>query len=265
MAPNATNRFALLTEGDENSPPIVSQGLNIARDAFLNQVADDTVPWQQVKNRGPLTAQPPPPPKVKTLVIRDQNRSLPVRISPTEMRSCAVSNTIVATGTIGTNTGNDKCYDPHENWCGACNQKFSNKAALQSHIKQSTNHQYYCNLCVRVFKDRNGLKNHVDNSLGHEVFCNLCLSAFKDQWGLKNHFENNYHVGHEFACLTCLLGFRSNTDLVKHLQTAQKHTWCVTCHRPFRTQDERDAHWKKTMGELCIFLSLRLGSREFNL
>jgi hypothetical protein len=245
MAPHPTNRFALFAEGNENSPPNISQGFNIARIPFENQVADDTIPWQQVKKRSAVEPQQPLP-KIKTLVIRDQNRPVSVRRPPSETKPRASS---VTANTPTTATGSDKSYDPHENWCGVCNQKFHTKVALQSHMKQTENHQHYCNLCARVFKDRNGLKNHVDNSLGHDVFCNLCLSAFKDQWGLKNHFENNYHVGHEFACLTCLLGFKSHQDMVKHLQTAKKHIWCETCHRPFRNQDERDAHWKKTAGE----------------
>jgi hypothetical protein len=245
MAPHPTNRFALFAEDNENSPPNISQGFNIARIPFENQVADDTIPWKQVKKRSAVEPQQPLP-KIKTLVIRDQNRPVSVRRPPSETKLRASS---VTATTPTTATGSDKSYDPHENWCGVCNQKFHTKVALQSHMKQTENHQHYCNLCARVFKDRNGLKNHVDNSLGHDVFCNLCLSAFKDQWGLKNHFENNYHVGHEFACLTCLLGFKSHQDMVKHLQTAKKHIWCETCHRPFRNQDERDAHWKKTAGE----------------
>jgi len=91
-----------------------------------------------------------------------------------------------------------------------------------------------------------------ENSYGHEVYCNLCLSAFNSEWGLKNHFENNYAVGHEFACLTCLQGFRSRVELEHHLQTAPKHTWCGTCSRRFRNQDERDEHWEKTTSK-CTF------------
>jgi hypothetical protein len=257
MAPRPTNRFALFAEGDENSTPNTGQGFNIARAPFENQVADDSVPWQQVKKRSDIVSQQPAP-KIKTLVIRDHNRPVSVRRLPSEMKPRAASITAAASIMPAVS---DKPYDPHENWCGACNQKFHNKAALQSHIKQSENHQYYCNLCARVFKDRNGLKNHVDNSLGHGVFCNLCLSAFKDQWGLKNHFENNYHVGHEFACMTCLLGFKSHQEMNKHLQTAKKHIWCETCHRPFRNQDERDAHWKKTMGKWKRYPSLHILSR----
>jgi hypothetical protein len=141
----------------------------------------------------------------------------------------------------------DKIYDPRENWCGVCSQKFGSKVNLLNHIKQSgPDHKYYCNLCKRVLKDFNGLQNHLENSWGHEIFCNLCLSAFNDEWGLKNHFENNYAVGHEFVCLTCLMGFRNQHALQQHLQTAEKHTRCELCERRFRNQDERDEHWQKT-------------------
>ena len=134
-----------------------------------------------------------------------------------------------------------------------CSYKFGNKAALQSHLKTAPgDHTNYCNLCKRVFKDRNGLKNHVDNSLGHEFFCNLCLNAFKDDWALKCHFENNYAVGHQWVCLTCLLGFRTKIELTRHLHTGKKHVVCDTCHRTFRTQDERDAHWSETTSEYCV-------------
>ncbi|KAJ4318391.1 hypothetical protein N0V94_004437 [Neodidymelliopsis sp. IMI 364377] len=237
MAPQDVNRYALFREGDEKKPRN-PPALDVSQNPFLNQVADNPLPWQDVKKRGVPPVQATPSPRI--LTIRDTNREPPRRTPDTQTRTRATST---ATAT------SDKPYDPRENWCGACNIKFPNKSALQNHVKQTPDHKHYCNLCVRVFKDRNGLKNHVDNSWGHETFCNLCLSAFKDEWGLKNHFENNYHVGHMFACLTCLLGFHSQTELDRHLKTAKKHTWCMTCHRPFSSQEERDKHWRMTTSE----------------
>ncbi|XPS77071.1 hypothetical protein M3J09_009107 [Ascochyta lentis] len=235
MAPQDANRYSLFREGDEvASAPLPV--LDASKNPFLNQVADDPLPWQDVKKRGAPSVQALAP-NPRTLVIRDVRKALSRSSTDNSTRIRAASNATSAS---------DKSYDPHENWCGACNIKFPNKAALQNHTKQSPDHKYYCNLCVRVFKDRNGLKNHVDNTRGHDIFCNLCLSAFKDEWALKNHFENNFHVGHPFVCLTCLLGFQSQVELDKHLSTAKKHTWCMTCHRPFRSQDERDKHWRKT-------------------
>ena len=233
MAGDGNNRYALFREGDENAPPMSSPALDVSKNPFLNQVADDSIPWQQVKKRGAPTVQPPAPTS-KALATRERTKT----VTNNETRPRQLSASTAETG--------EKVYDPHENWCGVCSQKFPNKAALLSHIKQTPNHKNYCNLCKRVFKDRNGLKNHVDNSWGHDVYCNLCLSAFNDRWGLKNHFENNYSVGHEYVCLTCLLGFRTQTELERHLQTAPKHTWCESCRRRFRNQDERDEHWQKT-------------------
>jgi hypothetical protein len=233
---HSSNRFALFVDHDENAPPTTSPTVDTSRNPFLNQTADDSIPWQEVKKRGAM-AGPPTRPGGKTLVIKDPKASLHHALI-VQNRQRAVSAATSAT--------NEKPIEPRENWCGVCNQKFGSKSSLLAHNKQTPDHQHYCNLCKRVFKDRNGLKNHVDNSFGHETFCNLCLSAFKDEWGLKNHFENNYHVGHEFVCLTCLLGFRSRVELERHLQTAEKHTWCESCHRRFRSQDERDEHWHKT-------------------
>jgi hypothetical protein len=221
--------------------------IDVSQNPFLNQVSDDPLPWQDVKKRGASSVEAPAP-KSRTLVIKDANKAIPHRTSDTQTRTRATSTTT---------TTSDRSYDPHENWCGVCNIKFSSKSALQNHAKQMPDHKHYCNLCVRVFKDRNGLKNHVDNSWGHETSCNLCLSAFKDEWGLKNHFENNYHVDHRFVCLTCLLGFQSQMDLERHLKTAKKHTWCMTCRRPFSSQDERDKHWRTTTSE-CLVLAIDL-------
>ncbi|KAH7088775.1 hypothetical protein FB567DRAFT_318083 [Paraphoma chrysanthemicola] len=233
MAGDGTNRYALFEEGDENATP-KSSPADPSKNPFLNQVADDSIPWQQVKKRGAPTVQPPPATTSKVLGTRELNKDI---INPqTRLRQLSASTAETV----------DKPYDPHENWCGVCSHKFPSKAALLSHIKQTPDHKNYCNLCKRVFKDRNGLKNHVDNSWGHDVFCNLCLSAFNNEWGLKNHFENNMSAGHEHICLTCLLGFRSQTELDRHLQTAPKHTWCQSCQRRFRTQDERDEHWENT-------------------
>lgn len=235
----------MFVEKDENSAPTTQTPVDLSRNPFLNQIGDDSIPWEEVKKRGVTHERRAPYVGAKTLVLRDQSRTVLNHAMLTHTRDRTIS--------MSTADGSDKTFDPFENWCGVCSQKFASKSSLLSHIKQSPEHQNYCNLCKRVFKDRNGLKNHVDNSWGHETFCNLCLSAFKDSWGLKNHFENNYQVGHEFACLACLLGFRSRNELDRHLQTAEKHTWCESCHRRFRTQDERDEHWQKTNSKLpCV-------------
>jgi hypothetical protein len=224
MASTANNRYALFVDGDENASPAASPAVDPSKNPFLNQVADDSIPWQEVRKRNVLSAHlhSPPDARGKTLGIRDQ---IKVGIA---FNSAATRDRTASASTADTT---DKAFDPHENWCGVCSFKLPNKSALLTHIKQTPDHKHYCNLCKRVFKDRNGLRNHLENSLGHEVYCNLCLSAFNNEWGLKNHFENNYTVGHEFVCLTCLLGFRSEADLARHLQTAQKHTWCEVSTR----------------------------------
>jgi hypothetical protein len=236
------NRYALFSSANENVAPIKRPTADVSQNPFLNQVADDSEPWEEVKKRGTPAAQPAPTAGYRTLVNTDRTKTVLNR--PREDHSRNRAATSPSADSI------EKSYDPYENWCGVCSQKFANKAALLSHIKLFTGHQHYCNLCKRVFKDRNGLKNHVDNAWDHEVHCNLCLSAFKDEWGLKNHFENNYSVGHEFVCLTCMLGFRSRTQLDRHLQTAENHTWCEPCQRRFRNQDERDQHWQTTISKL---------------
>jgi hypothetical protein len=219
MASTANNRYALFVDGDENAPPTTSPTVDPSKNPFANQVADDSIPWQEVRKRGALTTHMslPPAPRGKAFGTRDQAKvTIAFNSAATRDRTASASTADTA----------DKAYDPHENWCGVCSLKLPNKSALLTHIKQTSDHKQYCNLCKRVFKDRNGLRNHLENSLGHEVYCNLCLSAFNNEWGLKNHFENNYAVGHEFVCLTCLLGFLNEADLARHLQTAQKHTWC---------------------------------------
>lgn len=239
MVVQDANRYSAFREGElelpETPPPE-----DPTKNPFLNQIADNPLPWQSVKKRGdppaPAVAAPP-----RTLIIKDGPKLLPRRDANSQQRTRSDSSPTIAS---------DRPFDPRENWCGVCNFKFATKIALQSHVKQAPDrdHANYCNLCVRVFKDRNGLKNHVDNTRGHGIFCNLCLSAFKDEWGLKNHFENNYHVDHRFACLTCLLGFNSQAELNRHLKTTRRHTWCMTCKRPFRSQEERDQHWRLTTG-----------------
>ncbi|CAN9104732.1 unnamed protein product [Alternaria alternata] len=231
------NRYAMFASTDGSATQVPSAAADPAQNPFLNQVADDSIPWQEVKKRGPSAMQPAPlvrPPRV----VKDRTKAILNHPLAHRERDRAISGS--------TDNDSEKAYDPHENWCGVCSRKFLNKAALLSHIKQSNGHENYCNLCKRVFVDRNGLKNHVDHLWNHEIHCNLCLSAFKDDWGLKNHFENNYSVGHEFVCLICLLGFRTRQEMERHLQTAPKHTWCGTCQRRFRNQDERDEHWQQT-------------------
>lgn len=239
---HGNNRYALFTSNDENARPPSKPFLDPSKNPFLNQVADDSIPWQEVKKRSGAPAvqqqQPAKPTIQQTHAIKDRPKATVAGPLDKRDRMRGIS--------MSTNESNEKVYDPHENWCGVCSIKFASKNSLLTHMKQTAEHQNYCNLCKRIFKDRNGLKNHVDNSWDHEVHCNLCLSAFKDEWGLKNHFENNYSVGHEFVCLTCLLGFKTRVEMDRHLQMAEKHTWCGTCQRRFRNQEERDEHWRKT-------------------
>lgn len=246
MAPQDINRYSVFRDGEVDlHKPATPE--DPSENPFLNQVAENPLPWQDVKKRGaPQGAVAVP---ARTLVIKDSERPnfTQRRTSSHQTRSRAVSSAT---------TVSDKPYNPYENWCGACSIRFPNKTALQNHVKQTPDHKHYCNLCVRVFKDRNGLKNHVDNTIGHDTFCNLCLSAFKDEWGLKNHFENNYAVDHRFVCLTCMLGFQIQTELDKHLKISKKHTWCTTCKKPFSSQSERDRHWKTTTGK-CVISFMR--------
>ncbi|KAJ4368470.1 hypothetical protein N0V83_006827 [Neocucurbitaria cava] len=237
MAAQGHNRYALFTAYDDNGTPLCSPAKDPSNNPFVNQVADDSIPWQEVKKRGAQSGQP------VSQAGRTQNRNGKLDathnvVPPNKSR--------VRVTSVSTTRSGDKINDAYDNWCGVCSQKFSSKTALLSHIKQLPNHEHYCNLCKRVFKDRNGIKNHVDNSSGHKIFCNICLSAFKDDWALKNHYETNYYAEHQFVCFTCLLGFRTQADFDRHLQTAEKHTWCETCSRRFRNQDERDEHWQKT-------------------
>jgi hypothetical protein len=238
MAAPGNNRYAMFASTDSSAAPVRSSAIDPAQNPFLNQVADDSIPWQKVQKRGAPAVHPTPPAGRLPHIVSDRTKAVLNRPLAQRERDRIVS--------CSTDNAPEKAYDPHENWCGVCSHKFANKAALLNHIKHNPGHENYCNLCKRVFVDRNGLKNHVDHAYNHEVYCNLCLSAFKDDWGLKNHFENNYSVGHEWVCLTCLLGFRTRTELEHHLQTAAKHTWCGTCQRRFRNQDERDAHWQQT-------------------
>lgn len=248
-----TNRYALFVQDDENVSPQKSPAVDPASNPFLNQVADDSIPWQEVKKRGVSTEAPA---ARKMLVVKGPNpkpvlTNVNANANGASNRGRTVSMSTDRTVSGGSAIFNStKAFVPRENWCGVCNIKFNSKTALQTHVKQSADHQHYCNLCKRVFKDRNGLRNHVDNAAGHDTFCNLCYSAFQNTWALKNHFENNYQVDHKFVCLTCLLGFNSEAALERHLQSAEKHTWCATCNRRFRSQDERDEHWRMTESEL---------------
>ncbi|CAI6332589.1 unnamed protein product [Periconia digitata] len=236
MLPKAKNRFALFTDPHDDEPAPVQQPPE-KDNPFVNQVADENVPWKEV-GRGGTTKLPVKTP-VKTITIRNTDRKIPAISASTQSRKSSGAPS----------PGSEAPRKPvgRENWCGVCSQFFGSKSSLQSHIKSlAATHGNYCNLCRRVFVDRNGLRNHVDNSAGHDVYCNLCLSAFQNRWGLQNHFENNYAVGHQFACLACLMGFTTNKALEHHLLTGEKHVWCTTCHRRFRNQDERDAHWTVT-------------------
>jgi hypothetical protein len=106
MTVKANNRYALFVEEDENASPMSSPTVDVSRNPFLNQIADDSVPWQQVKKRGAPTAQPPPASKGPVLAIRDQHKAAITQYGTTS-RARATSGSIAETA--------EKIYDPHEN------------------------------------------------------------------------------------------------------------------------------------------------------
>lgn len=235
MATKGNNRFALFATADDSvSPPSSPEDPN--KNPFLNQVGDDSMPWEEVKKRNtPATTA-----RLGNRLIVTNNRfKYPPILKILDWRERPAPQPT---------TGGSEKHSPDlfENWCGVCSLKFPSKTALLSHTKASANHENLCNLCKRVFKDRNGLKNHVDNAAGHETYCNLCLSAFKDEWGLRNHLENNLNAGHQFMCMTCLLAFHAESEMRLHLTLDDRHVRCKTCRRMFRSQDERDQHWLTT-------------------
>lgn len=140
MASKLHNRYALFAGDDENAAPLNSPVGDSSRSPFLNQVEDDSGPWQEVKKRGAPAVQPP--------TLHNKTRT---------------DQTVrTRTASASTMENSEKAYDPHENWCGVCSQKFNSKSLLLNHIKQAaSDHKHFCNLCKRVFKDRNGLKNHL--------------------------------------------------------------------------------------------------------
>ncbi|PVH95693.1 hypothetical protein DM02DRAFT_659914 [Periconia macrospinosa] len=235
MPPKITNRFALFSV-DENEEPKPVKKPPEKDNPFVNQVADKDTPWQEVRRNGSSIPKP-----LKTLTIRDTNRKPPLPVNNT-----LATQTRQVSATSQSSPEHDRPVTSRENWCGICSRYFSSKSQIQAHVKSMPGHERYCNLCRRVFVDRNGLQNHIDNAAGHSIFCNLCLSAFLNEFGLRNHFENNNAVGHRYACLICLLGFKTKAELEHHLLTGQKHVWCTTCHRRFRNQEDRDAHWAIT-------------------
>ncbi|KAF2738880.1 hypothetical protein EJ04DRAFT_428116 [Polyplosphaeria fusca] len=135
---------------------------------------------------------------------------------------------------------------PRQGWCGVCRLGFHDKSALLAHIKEMAGHDNYCNICHRVFVDRNGLKNHVDNTAGHTITCNACLFCFVDYNGLQNHLASKPGPGHSFVCTICMRAFADDEELERHLHLADRHVACLTCKVKFRSQAERDEHWKTT-------------------
>lgn len=256
------NRYELLASDDHGqSSPESDREITSRKRAPVVTSADMNGNPQKQEKRGVETAGP------KTLVIKNMNLQPRARLdstistgsgASTLQRGSSVYSTTKSYHTADTHSTayhtlsthfsaypsneNDEPFKKPEYLCGICNLKFDGEREYGAHCKQFPDHDNHCALCRRVFKDKAALEMHNKASSGHDFTCNLCLSAFKDENGLRNHIES----GHQFRCLTCVKGFTGHEQMVRHLNTADVHISCRTCHRRFRNQTERDEHWAKT-------------------
>lgn len=101
------NRYAMFASTDGSATQVPSAAADPAQNPFLNQVADDSIPWQEVKKRDPSAMQPAPPVRPPR-VVKDRTKAILNHPLTHRERDRAISGS--------TDNDCEKAYDPHENW-----------------------------------------------------------------------------------------------------------------------------------------------------
>ncbi|XP_031620318.1 zinc finger protein 181-like [Contarinia nasturtii] len=107
--------------------------------------------------------------------------------------------------------------------CRLCNEKYTNRTDLYSHMKTHTNdtQRQICETCGKCFNNTHNLKSHVRSVhldiRPHECPHNLCNKRFRTRLLLRQHLH--VHTGiKEFQCTACAQSFAKQDSLRIHMR-----------------------------------------------
>ncbi|GAB0093483.1 hypothetical protein DMENIID0001_086280 [Sergentomyia squamirostris] len=133
--------------------------------------------------------------------------------------------------------------------CEICDQRFTQKHSLQSHLMRHTNEKpFSCDVCGKLFRRKQVLQMHMNCHTGKTPYhCDRCNMSFRTTTALRNH-------GHNLSCLICDKTFRMIPSLQAHIRRHKlegggqiksrlkvRHI-CNECGKSFACKSVLDAH-----------------------
>ena len=142
--------------------------------------------------------------------------------------------------------------------CQICEQEFTTKFSLSSHIKSKhlgVKKTYSCPTCGKTFSQIRSYRQHANVHAGIRPYtCEVCGKSFTYDKSLKEH-RYMHDTVRRFQCSVCQKAFRQQTCLLIHMKThkEKKDHICSVCGREFTQKQSLLRHERIHTGNHSYF------------
>ena len=135
--------------------------------------------------------------------------------------------------------------------CDHCDKQFSQKKALNLHLKTHSSGQNQCSLCGKMFTRTSNLQRHMRIHSGDRPYsCEHCDKAFRSRSNLQQHLVTHSTVK-PFKCEFCAKSFGRVNNLQRHLRihTGDRPYKCTDCDKSFIQSSHLRKHSRTHVAE----------------